>query len=163
VLYGLARTAQPLGDRVLVTAASIAAGVGRELAIEIEVVRRLRTIEQERQRRDPAVDDFREIYEELLSIAQTTSDHLLRDRLLGVCDRLASQIKPTRGPTPVLTCREREVLTRIALGHTNIEVAEQLSIMPTTVKTYLKNTMRKLGTRNRVETIHAARCTGLLG
>jgi DNA-binding NarL/FixJ family response regulator len=55
------------------------------------------------------------------------------------------------------------VLTRIALGHTNIEVAEQLSIMPTTVKTYLKNTMRKLGTRNRVETIHAARCTGLLG
>ena len=162
VLYGLARTAQPLGDRVLATAASVAAGVGRELAIEIEVARRLRAVEQQRQRCDPATHDFRDIYEELLSIAQTTSDHLLRDRVLGVCDRLAPQTAPTAVRTPLLTGREREVLARVAVGHTNPEVAEQLSIMPTTVKTYLKNTMRKLGTRNRVETIHAARRAGLL-
>lgn len=35
--------------------------------------------------------------------------------------------------------------------------------MPTTVKTHLKNVMRKLGTRNRVETVTAARRAGLLG
>jgi LuxR family transcriptional regulator, regulator of acetate metabolism len=165
VLYGLTRTAQPLGDRVLATAASVAAGLGREMTIEVEVFRRLRTIEQQRQqrqRRDRTTTDFREIREELLSIAQDTSDQLLRDRLIGICDRMAAQITPSRTPTPLLTCRERDVLTRIALGHTNLEVAEQLSIMPTTVKTYLKNTMRKLGTRNRVQTIHAARRAGLL-
>jgi DNA-binding CsgD family transcriptional regulator len=31
------------------------------------------------------------------------------------------------------------------------------------VKTYLRNTMRKLGARNRLETVHVARCAGLLG
>ena len=34
--------------------------------------------------------------------------------------------------------------------------------MPTTVKTYLRNTMRKLGARNRVETVHLARSASLL-
>ena len=55
------------------------------------------------------------------------------------------------------------MLAAVAVGRTNSEVADELSIMPTTVKTYLKNAMRKLGTRNRVETIHAARCADLLG
>ena len=123
VLYGLTRTAQPLGDRVLATAALVAAGVGRELAIEIEVARRLRAIEQQRQHCDRTTDNFREIYEELRSIAHATSDQLLRDRLIGVCDRLAPQIKPTATRTPLLTGREHEVLARIALGHTNHEVA----------------------------------------
>ena len=47
-------------------------------------------------------------------------------------------------------------------GLTNHEVAAELSIMPTTVKTYLRNTMRRLGARNRVETVHLARSAGLL-
>jgi LuxR family transcriptional regulator, regulator of acetate metabolism len=63
----------------------------------------------------------------------------------------------------VLTDRERQVLAAIARGRTNQEVAAELSIMPTTVKTYLRNTMRKLGARNRVETVHLARSAGLLG
>jgi len=33
---------------------------------------------------------------------------------------------------------------------------------PTTVKTYLRNTMRKLSARNRVETVHLARSASLL-
>ena len=39
------------------------------------------------------------------------------------------------------------MLVAIARGLTNHEVAAELSIMPTTVKTYLRNTMRKLGAR----------------
>ncbi len=164
MLYGVTRTAEPLGDRVLDAAASVAAGVGRELAIEIGVAARLRTIEQERQRLEHrlAADEPREIYEELMSIAQATSDQPLRDRLEILCDRLSLSIEPTVDGALHLTRRERQVLAAIALGHTNNEVAEQLSIMPTTVKTYLKNAMRKFGTRNRVETIHAARRAGFL-
>lgn len=61
------------------------------------------------------------------------------------------------GP-PLLTERERQVLAAAAVGRTNIEVADELSIMPTTVKTYLKNAMRKLGAHNgwRPSTRHGA-------
>jgi DNA-binding NarL/FixJ family response regulator len=50
------------------------------------------------------------------------------------------------------------VLAAAAVGRTNIEVADELSIMPTTVKTYLKNAMRKLGAHNgwRPSTRHGA-------
>jgi DNA-binding NarL/FixJ family response regulator len=58
--------------------------------------------------------------------------------------------------------REQQVLAAIARGRTNREIGAQLSIMPTAVKTYLRNTMRKLGSRNRVETVYLARCAGLL-
>jgi len=53
----------------------------------------------------------------------------------------------SRGARPLLTDREQQVLVAIARGLTNHEVAAELSIMPTTVKTYLRNTMRKLGAR----------------
>lgn len=84
----------------------------------------------------------------------------VRDRLTLVCDRLSPPLE-TYGTVGVpLTLRERQVLAQIALGRTNNEVAEHLSIMPTTVKCYLTNAMRKFGTRNRVETIAAARSAG---
>jgi DNA-binding NarL/FixJ family response regulator len=50
----------------------------------------------------------------------------------------------------------------LAAGCTNQEIADRLSILPTTVKTHLRNAMRKLGARNRVEAVSAARHAGLL-
>lgn len=77
-----------------------------------------------------------------------------------LCDRTAPPAESDGAPH--LTDQERQVLVEVAFGRTNFEIAEQLSIMPSTVKTYLKNAMRKLGTRNRVQTVHAARTAGLL-
>ena len=51
------------------------------------------------------------------------------------------------------------MIAAIARGRTNQEVAADLEIMPTTVKTYLRNTMRKLGAHNRVETVHVENST----
>ncbi|HEX4250513.1 MAG TPA: helix-turn-helix transcriptional regulator [Pseudonocardia sp.] len=113
-------------------------------------------------RQDLADEEAREVYAELLSIARATTDRALRNRLDVLCDRLAPPPEPALIDVPRLTARELQVLGEIALGRTNSEVAERLSIMPTTVKTYLKNTMRKFGTRNRVETILAARRAGVL-
>jgi len=96
----------------------------------------------------------------LISIAAATSDPSVRDRLVGVCDRMCLPDRP--GHIGPLTPREREVLIEVARGLTNNEIAERLTLMPTTVKSYLKNAMRKFGTRNRVETIHAARQAGLV-
>lgn len=49
------------------------------------------------------------------------------------------------------------------MGRANVEVAECLGVMPTTLKTYLENATRRLGTRNRMETIRAVRGGGLIG
>ena len=163
LLYGSARTTQPLGERVLDASARVAAALGREFAVEDEVARRLRIIEELRRREEPRPTiNLHEIREELLSIARATSDEALRDRLDVLCDRLRPPSVCSGTAVPHLTGREHQVLAAVALGRTNAEVAEQLAVMPTTVKTYLKNTMRKMGTRNRTETVRAAREADLI-
>jgi two-component system nitrate/nitrite response regulator NarL len=50
-----------------------------------------------------------------------------------------------------LTPRERAVLSYVAHGRTNREIADGLFIAETTVKTHLKSVFAKLGVRNRSE------------
>jgi DNA-binding NarL/FixJ family response regulator len=54
-------------------------------------------------------------------------------------------------PIEPLTDREEQVLLSVARGHTNGEVAAELYISLSTVKTHLGSLLRKLGARNRVE------------
>jgi two-component system response regulator NreC len=61
-----------------------------------------------------------------------------------------------------LTPREREVLTYIAEGHTNREIAEQLVISVKTVDRHRENIMRKLNLHNRVELVKYAIEKGLI-
>jgi len=63
-------------------------------------------------------------------------------------------------PMIQLSRRGFDLLAQVA--GTNAEIAQQLAILPTTSKTHLQNTMRKLGARNRVETINTARSARLL-
>jgi DNA-binding NarL/FixJ family response regulator len=58
--------------------------------------------------------------------------------------------EPTQ-PIDALTAREEEVLAVVAVGHTNAEIADELFISLSTVKTHLASLMHKLGARNRVE------------
>lgn len=54
-------------------------------------------------------------------------------------------------PIDALTEREEEILTTVARGRTNAEIAEELHISLSTVKAHLTSLMNKLGARNRVE------------
>ena len=63
----------------------------------------------------------------------------------------ASATAPPAQPIEALTEREEEVLLTVAAGHTNAEIADQLHISLSTVKTHLASLMNKLGARNRVE------------
>ena len=54
-------------------------------------------------------------------------------------------------PREPLTAREEEILVAVASGHTNAEIAAELFISLSTVKTHLASLMAKLDARNRVE------------
>jgi two-component system, NarL family, nitrate/nitrite response regulator NarL len=61
-----------------------------------------------------------------------------------------------------LTHREYEILRHVAMGQTNPEIAAALGLTRNTVKTYLQNTLAKLGARNRVEALARASQLGIL-
>ncbi|MGY2004457.1 response regulator [Blastococcus sp. SYSU DS1024] len=54
-------------------------------------------------------------------------------------------------PVDPLTDREEEVLAAVARGRSNDEIARELHIALSTVKTHVGSLMAKLGVRNRVE------------
>ncbi|MFD1146689.1 response regulator [Saccharothrix hoggarensis] len=58
---------------------------------------------------------------------------------------------PPAQPVEPLTDREEQVLVTVARGRTNSEIADELHITLSTVKTHVASLMAKLGARNRVE------------
>ena len=63
----------------------------------------------------------------------------------------SSSAPPPAQPVVPLTDREEMVLVTVARGRTNAEIADELHISLSTVKTHLTNLTSKLGVRNRVE------------
>jgi ATP/maltotriose-dependent transcriptional regulator MalT len=61
-----------------------------------------------------------------------------------------------------LSERELEVLSLLATGKTNSEVAGELFVSVGTVKSHTGNIYRKLGARNRAEALARAREFGLI-
>lgn len=60
--------------------------------------------------------------------------------------------RPDEPPTlPMLTPRERDILTLVARGRTNREIGAALEIAENTVRRHLQNILEKLHLRNRVE------------
>jgi DNA-binding NarL/FixJ family response regulator len=71
-------------------------------------------------------------------------------RLLGAFTRTGPASPPVH-PIEALTEREEQILTTVARGRTNSEIADQLHISLSTVKSHIASLMAKLGARNRVE------------
>ena len=71
-------------------------------------------------------------------------------RLLSAFAALSADTPPTQ-PFEPLTDREEQVLLTVARGLTNAEIADELYISLSTVKTHLASLMQKLSARNRVE------------
>jgi LuxR family transcriptional regulator, maltose regulon positive regulatory protein len=61
-----------------------------------------------------------------------------------------------------LSWREREVISLIAAGRKNREIAEELVVVTGTVKAHINTIYQKLGVTNRVQAVARARALGLL-
>ena len=105
---------------------------------------------------------------QLVSAVRTISDG---DALLAptVTRRLVEEFvrrPPPGGETPAalesLTEREREVLTLIARGLSNVEIAARLVVSGATVKTHVNRIFQKLDVRDRVQAVVLAYETGLV-
>jgi DNA-binding NarL/FixJ family response regulator len=66
------------------------------------------------------------------------------------------------GDVALLSVRERQVLQRVAAGHTNREVAEQLHLSIKSVEAYRARVMSKLGLKTRAELVRYTLECGLL-
>jgi ATP/maltotriose-dependent transcriptional regulator MalT len=92
-------------------------------------------------------------------------DRVVRDQ--ATCERF-EQCLPTHhepvGELPVepLTEREMEVLSRVAAGWANQQIAEDLVVVVDTVKKHVSNLLRKLNADNRTQAVGRARALGLL-
>ena len=78
-------------------------------------------------------------------------------RLVGA--RIATE--PPPGPPDDLTDREVDVLRRIALGHTNREIADQLYLSVRTIETHRQHIQQKLRLVSRAELVRYALSHGL--
>ena len=71
-------------------------------------------------------------------------------------DEAAQSLRKTNSEIPLLTRREKEVLTLIAEGMTNNEIAQSLFISSTTVDTHRKNLLSKFEAKNTASLIRIA-------
>ena len=93
------------------------------------------------------------------------------DALLSpsVTRRVVGQFAHRPAPSPggnrmvVLTDREREVVSLVAAGLSNEDIAARLVISPLTAKTHITRAIAKLGVRDRVQLVIIAFEDGLVG
>ncbi|MFD9043705.1 MULTISPECIES: LuxR C-terminal-related transcriptional regulator [Streptomyces] len=171
VMYGAVRRSVALGDRTVDSVMRAARDLEQSLAVRDEVTRRLDSLRASSERAEgserptsPRWETIREAYAELRILAQRLPDDEARDRVVGVCDKLAGAGTgaPASHPLSALSARELDVLSCVALGRTNADVADELGLRAETVKSYLRSAMRRLGCHTRMETVMTARRLGLL-
>ncbi|GAA1083097.1 LuxR C-terminal-related transcriptional regulator [Tsukamurella strandjordii] len=168
VFYAADRRESTLGDTVLGAVSRTVRELAQELRIREEVERRVRFAEAAAAERSAlgGIDRelLREVFSELRTIAGEIADGAVRARLESACGRISGLGRsPSEAPPQrPLTAREVDVLAQVALGCTNAEVAQRLSIGAETVKAYLRSAGQKLGTRTRFESVTRARSLGLL-
>jgi DNA-binding NarL/FixJ family response regulator len=72
------------------------------------------------------------------------------------------RVEPDPVAAEMLTTREHEIVLLLARGMSNAEIAKELFVEPSTVKSHLGRAMMKIGARDRVQTVVWAYENGLV-
>jgi DNA-binding NarL/FixJ family response regulator len=78
------------------------------------------------------------------------------DKLLGTVERAVQRTRKPSSSRPVthgLTPRETQIVSRIAQGRTNQEIAQELFLSINSVKTYIRTAYRKMGVTSRSQAV----------
>jgi DNA-binding NarL/FixJ family response regulator len=91
---------------------------------------------------------------------QALLDPVVHARLVAAASA-GSRPAPARQLPDELTPREGEVLTLVARGLSNREIAQTLVVSEATVKTHINHVFAKIGARDRAQAVHYAYVNGL--
>ncbi|WP_430332585.1 response regulator [Rhodococcus sp. ACT016] len=115
--------------------------------------------------KDIPVDELARAIRSVASGDAVVSPRVTRLLLDIHATRLPDVRDGSTGPVPAalvrLTARETEVLTEVARGLSNTEIAEKLVVSEVTVKTHVGSILAKLDLRNRVHAVIYAYEAGL--
>jgi DNA-binding NarL/FixJ family response regulator len=92
---------------------------------------------------------------------QALLDPLVHSRLVAAASAAARPAPPATSLPDELTPREAEVLSLIARGLSNGEIAAALVVSEATVKTHVNHVFAKIGARDRAQAVHYAYTHGL--
>lgn len=157
LLYAGTRGAEQLSTEAMDALVAESRRVSGELEIRDEVERRI-SLRDALAEAGPATSErqrFRDAFAEMRTIARETSDPSTREQILRLLDA-------GHAPAPVLTERQLDVMSLVAMGCRNAEIADRLGLGRETVKSYLRSAMARLGARSRHEAVANARRAGLL-
>lgn len=113
-------------------------------------------------------EELRGVYADINLIASRIGDENLRGELAVIQGKLASiayvgESDSDASVDPgVLTNREVDALTFVALGWTNAAVGRAIGVTETTIKSYMNSAMRKLHATTRYEAVALARRSRLI-
>ena len=163
VLYVGVHSTVRLGDKVIEEVTLTARTLEQDLAVNSALRRQdggKASTKQGRVMNGAEWEQVRATHSKLRMLANRVEDEGLRKELEQLCDQMVSPVRVKQSTK--LSARELDVLSCVALGHTNVEAAEEMGIGPETVKSYLRSVMRKLGAHTRYEAVNAARRIGAL-
>ncbi|MEY8565971.1 acetate metabolism transcriptional regulator RamA [Corynebacterium sp.] len=166
VLYAGVHSPVRMGDKVLEEVTMTARVLEQDLAVNNALRRTEGGAARESSAKPPRAmtgaewEQVRATHSRLRMLANRVVDDEIRRDLEILCDQMVSPVRVKQ--TTKLSARELDVLACVALGHTNVEAAEEMGIGAETVKSYLRSVMRKLGAHTRYEAVNAARRIGAL-
>ena len=163
VLYCAVREPGPLADVAIDATVDVARQLGDRLAAIDAVLEMMRSgvCYDEFSEFNRRQEQRRRAFGEMRALVEEVSDSKLRRRLHAALAR-ATDVHRTSNPTMSLSPREIDVLSQVAMGSTNREIARAFTISPETVKSYLRGAFTKLDVRSRGEAVKKARAVGYL-
>lgn len=164
VLYVGVHSPVRLGDKVIEEVTMTARCLEQDFAVN-SVLRQFEasvpaTPRSNRSMNGAEWEQVRSTHSKLRMLANRVDDDNMRKEIEVLCEQMVSPVRVKQSTR--LSARELDVLSCVALGHTNVEAAEEMGIGAETVKSYLRSVMRKLGAHTRYEAVNAARRIGAL-